>query len=244
MIERHDAATDLTNMKKKKRKRKGTCVYCGKIGPVTDDHIPPSGLFPKSYPHKLITVPSCDDCNKGASKDDEYFRLSLTVVEDSKGHAGRDAVFPSVLRSLSKPEAKGFSDASWNDIRVVERFSPMEISLGPGQLHYASVERMDKVVVRIMKGLVFIESGKRLPDDCVVRPIHFSRVAGMETEGHRVVDEFAEALESAASKRVGDVFAYSMLVSPKGWPHSAWLLEFYGREEYLCMIGPADPEQW
>jgi hypothetical protein len=95
----------------------------------------------------------------------------------------------------------------------------------------------------IVKGLVFIESGKRLPDDCVVRPIHFSRVAAMETEGQRVVDEFAEALEAVAPKRVGDVFAYSMLVTPQGWPRSAWVLEFYGRDEYLCMVGPADPEQ-
>ena len=119
-------------MKKKKRKRKGTCVYCWKIGPVTDDHIPPRGLFPKLYSHNLITVPSCDACRKGTPKDDEYFRLALTVVEDSKGHADRDAVFPSVLRSLGKPEAKGFSDAFWNDIRVVDRFSPTGLWLAQG----------------------------------------------------------------------------------------------------------------
>ena len=64
----------------------GTCVYCGKIRTITDDHIPPSSIFAKPKPNNLITVPSCHYCNQGSSKDDEYFRLTLTIRKDVSQH--------------------------------------------------------------------------------------------------------------------------------------------------------------
>src|SRR5262245_49333630 len=104
-------------MKKRKKRRFeewiGECVYCGKFRPLTDDHIPPRNLYPDPPPDNLITVPSCRPCNGGTSKDDEYFRLCLTRREDLKGHPARDAVWPAVLRSLGRPEARGFARAFW-----------------------------------------------------------------------------------------------------------------------------------
>jgi hypothetical protein len=50
------------------------CAYCGRRKSLTKDHIPPKSLF-AVWPHDLITVPSCQACNGGAAKDDEYFRL-------------------------------------------------------------------------------------------------------------------------------------------------------------------------
>ena len=70
-------------MKKKSKIREGACIYCGVVGTLTKDHVPPRNLFPK--PHLgLITVPSCAGCNGSFKLDDEYFRLAITTGVDPK----------------------------------------------------------------------------------------------------------------------------------------------------------------
>src|ERR1700751_6135616 len=94
-------------MSRSERAKVAVCVYCGQTKPVTADHVPPKNLFPKRPPRNLRTVPSCFDCNNGFSKDDEYFRLALTITENAKGHPDRDAVVDRVQRSLNAPAASG-----------------------------------------------------------------------------------------------------------------------------------------
>ena len=72
-----------------------SCTYCGKPKPETTNHIPPACLFPSPRPSDLITVPCCLDCNGGASKDDEYFRMMMVMRRD----ATHPAVPSSCLRS-------------------------------------------------------------------------------------------------------------------------------------------------
>ncbi len=59
----------------------GICAICGKEGVVTDDHLPPRNIFPKPQPCDidLITVPACRSCNGGSSKDDEEFKLFISL---------------------------------------------------------------------------------------------------------------------------------------------------------------------
>src|SRR5437667_5094676 len=69
----------------------------------------------------LITVPSCDECNGGSSKDDEYFRLWLVSRENTKGHPARDTVFPTMQRSLRRKAAPSFAKAFWRKLTPAER---------------------------------------------------------------------------------------------------------------------------
>src|SRR5437773_2071471 len=63
---------------RRSRQRMGECVYCGAIGPITDDHVPPRSFFPATAPKNLITVPSCPTCNQEFGMDDDYARLVFT----------------------------------------------------------------------------------------------------------------------------------------------------------------------
>src|SRR5438445_6283846 len=181
-------------MSKKRKRKMGQCVYCGKVRLLTDDHIPPQNLFPKPRPGSLIRVPSCEPCNGGASKDDEYFRLFITVREDAKGHPDRDAVLPVVLRSLNRPEARGFAKAFWKNTRYAERMSPSGLFLSSGRVYEAEGRRMDRVAVRIVKGLVFHETHKRVPDDHKVQPIHLSQVSCLPSPYRETTEECIQAL--------------------------------------------------
>ncbi|MGD0885226.1 MAG: hypothetical protein ABSA46_10225 [Thermodesulfovibrionales bacterium] len=238
----------MSRYKKRKKHGIGECVYCGKLGSLTDDHIPPQNLFPKPHPHNMISVPACYECNNRASKDDEYFRLCLTIIENAKGHPARDSIIPSVERSLGKKEAVGFSNAIWNEIIDADRFSPSGLLyLGPGKLHVASLTRMNRVAVRIVKGLLYNETQQRIPDNFVVFSWHLSMLSKLEldTDSRQVIEAFIDALLTVQPQRIGDVFAFSRIWSPDGWPgssRSVWLLQFYGRIEYYCSICPREVE--
>lgn len=56
------------------------CFLCGTTGNLTREHIPPKNLFPKPRPSNLHTVPCCEPCNNGGSKEDEYLRVAASSL--------------------------------------------------------------------------------------------------------------------------------------------------------------------
>ncbi|MDD3793357.1 MAG: hypothetical protein PHI37_00930 [Candidatus Gracilibacteria bacterium] len=58
------------------------CIYCGSGKNITKEHIVPKSIF-SGYKGKkrLITLPSCYDCNSFFSKDEEIFVHQLHFVE-------------------------------------------------------------------------------------------------------------------------------------------------------------------
>jgi hypothetical protein len=59
-----------------------TCLFCGEIAD-TKDHIPSKKLLEKPYPNNLLTIPSCDKCNKSFSLDEEYFLNVLVEISNN-----------------------------------------------------------------------------------------------------------------------------------------------------------------
>jgi len=57
----------------------GCCIYCGKE-PNTRDHVPSKVLMDKPFPENLPVVPACEKCNKGFSKDEEYFACLIECI--------------------------------------------------------------------------------------------------------------------------------------------------------------------
>ena len=89
--------------KRRSRRRAPTvCTYCGRLNPTSVDHVPPRSLFAKPRPSNLVTVPSCEPCNIGASQDDEYFRLTIALRHDLDD-PDADAAMDAAVRSLSRP---------------------------------------------------------------------------------------------------------------------------------------------
>jgi hypothetical protein len=81
------------------------CVYCGAGGTLTRDHVPPKTIFPKLWPLGLITVPAYLKCNQDNSKDDEYFRLPLSVRRGLSDHPAIQQSQSKVIRSLLDPNS-------------------------------------------------------------------------------------------------------------------------------------------
>lgn len=85
--------------------KQSVCAICGESGKkLTEDHIPPKGLFGEKGKREPIIVLSCEDCNTGSSKEDELCRL-LALEWQAIQHPRTLGVQASIVRSLKRPEA-------------------------------------------------------------------------------------------------------------------------------------------
>jgi hypothetical protein len=224
-------------MSKRTRPRRGICAYCGETKPVTADHVPPKNLFRKPYPANLWTVPSCEDCNGGFSKDDEYFRLVLTLTEKAKGQPERDAVLPAAIRSLNNPRAEHFQESLLAKVFLRHRFSPGGLYLGQRQAIAFDGRRIDRMASRIIKGLFFKVKGHRFPDDHAIQIVPVGRlptVAALDPEIDLTFRQFIGLVSEEPPREFGKSFAFRWLQSPNGPDHTMWLLYFYDHLEFFC----------
>lgn len=224
-------------MRKPDPARRGTCTYCGKLKPLTVDHVPPKNLFSKPYPPNLWTVPACAACNGKFSKDDEYFRVALTISDRAKGQTNRDAVLPTVIRGLNKSEARRFRAALLANSAVLRRYSSGGLYLGHQRLLSFDGARLDRTAERIIKGLFFKVKGHRLPDDHTINVVfigRFRQLMDVDPELDLAVREFLELLGREPLTKIGDAFSFRWIQSPNGADHSVWSLYFYGNLEFFC----------
>jgi hypothetical protein len=116
--------------KKNKGLNIGECVYCGELGPVSRDHIPPRNLFPQPRPSNLITVPACHQCNGAASLDDEYFRLAITTGLDPEKCANGFDLSLAAINKLGVAEKLGLAKTMLSAFNKVPIITPAGLYVG------------------------------------------------------------------------------------------------------------------
>ena len=129
--------------------RQDACVYCGARA-TTRDHVPPRFLLETPLPDDLLTVPSCRDCNRSFSLDEQYLQVVLAKV----GH---------VPQLMAKVEEGGVVDRALQrapalDQRIVDSLevrSDGRVWLMPER------ERILRVVQKIAYGLFICRYGVR-----------------------------------------------------------------------------------
>jgi hypothetical protein len=191
------------------------CSICGVREATTRDHIPPKAIFPKPRP-TLITVPACQKCNLGSSRDDENFRnyLSLHV---GAGDAPRSFLFRRALSSLERsPRALGEVLQSSQEVHA---FSPSGLYLGTAIRALWNSKAHDAVVERCVRGLYFHHFGAVLGEKAVVRVQWLRRSP--------FVPEVMDQLSLVVVKK--GQFAYRFGRSPEKPRVSVWVFNFYDR---------------
>jgi hypothetical protein len=221
-------------------KNKKICVYCGKTGKISNDHIPPKNLFPSPRPSNLITVPSCKECNEKASKDDEYLRLVLFMRSDISDHPEVLKNKAKLQRSLQKPEQQGFRASFLNSLAFVDSHTPAGIYLGKTNAFRVDMKRINNVIKRITRGLFYKEKGRRLPDNYQVCCYIFDILnehpysLGILT----MKDIITSTLQGKSSTVGDDVFRYWCRFAIDEENSSAMVLSFYNRVNFLALTTP------
>jgi hypothetical protein len=149
-------------------KKVGICVYCGKHGPVTSDHVPPKCLFPPAQRQNLITVPACEKCHDEFKLDDEYFRTVLSIRADIPTTTTSEYLREKTKRALTNSRATGLRTAVLKAIGNVSVRSQAGIYLGEAKGISVDFKRLSATAERIMKGLYFHRYDTVLPDTHVV----------------------------------------------------------------------------
>lgn len=226
--------------RRKRTPRTGTCIYCGVLGKVTDDHVPPKTIFAQPRPNNLITVPACRKCNESFSKDDEYFRLKLGTNDAARGNSDINRNLPGIMKSLQRREAKGLAQAFLRDLIPVDVQTQSGILLGSSYAYNVNLNRIARVIKRTVRGLFYHERKERVPDDHDIAVVFEE---DLREENPIVVQQFVDTimapLRAAPPTVIGeDTFAYRYALTDRP-PTSAWWLSFYGSMHFVAMLSPA-----
>lgn len=170
-------------------------------------------------PPNLITVPACTECNHSLSKDEEYFRAIVSQLADTENH-------PASKRLLKGKILKGFEERPKLAIKILSTVKPVDI-IREGK-HLATVaaydvdnKSYDRVMVKIIKGLLYHETGQIVPPELSVKwnVLH---------QPLDVPQAVYDDLQKSPDHVIGDgIFQYKAYIFPNT-VKSLWLMSFYG----------------
>jgi len=184
-------------------------------------------------------VPSCRECNEAASKDDEYFRLVTVIRHDTSDHPDAAGVWSTAMRSLQKPRKRGFKTAFLDNVREVALQTPAGIYLGQAGVYDVDLERLNRVATRIVRGLFYHHSRRRIPNEYRVVAYCTTGIGSSQTEVVTQVRDMVNGLLSGKPHIVGKgTFAYWYRFLEEDVQLSAWLLVFYKKIAFVGITAP------
>ncbi|HUU44446.1 MAG TPA: hypothetical protein VM118_01830 [Acidobacteriota bacterium] len=195
------------------------CVYCRCRAATERDHVVPRELFPKPRP-QLITVPACEECNRGYSKDEEFFRLIVTgdVRVVYRSDDARSLLEGPVLRSLER--SPGLRNLLLDN---VVGLVPVNLDGTGSQDSFAieyDVERLKRVIEKMVLGLFYHEFSMYVPLDHRVLP----RVSH---DPRRMPEELNRWITRGNVRAIGREFGYLFRRFKNSEYASIWYLCFY-----------------
>lgn len=220
-------------MSRKRRRGIGECAYCGRVGPLTADHVPPRNLFPQPRPSDLITVPCCKRCNKRFEMDDEYLRLVTAMRSDTGDHSDAREPLRAAMRSLYKPEKEGFRNAFLQGVKFVNLQTQAGIYLGGSIAYEVDLDRLNRTADRIVRGLFFHHREERLPDDARVKALCLEYIQS-DRETLQTLEETLSHLQKQPLITKGKgAFRYQFFLLDDAPNSSVWLFSFYEKVHFF-----------
>lgn len=194
------------------------CAICGKRPATTVDHVPPKGIFAKPRPTNLITVPACFHCNHVASKNDEKFRVYLSL------HVGIDTPQTKILwnkhalRSIR--HNKQLHHEILKTMKPVEVVTPNGIVLGKRTAVLWNSQSHDSVIERTIRGLYYHHFHEALADSALVKVQWLGQLN----------NDLYELTKNWPQNDIGNgALIYKYGRAEEAPLHSLWIFQFYGR---------------
>ncbi|MFC1929018.1 hypothetical protein ACFLXK_05420 [Chloroflexota bacterium] len=142
-----------------------TCYLCGLRQAETKDHLFPRSLFPRPLPSNLPKgLLACRQCNNELSKDEEQFRFFLASGTAYEREAGR-RIWDERIRTALKGRRPGFKPLARFMVKMAKVQSESRTMLGYWPISELDRETCKRVLIKIVKGLYFIETQQLLPSD-------------------------------------------------------------------------------
>lgn len=210
------------------------CAYCMNNA-ENEDHIPPRSLYSKGTPD-LVTVPSCEDCRRKYSKDDELFKTLLVHDAGVGNPVSKSHFLGSVARAMKRFVGLGpkiaaqtvtFDVVTESGLFSGEKVRAIEI----GDEDW---RRIQVVLIRIARGLNyrFSKWQKRYDD-------HFYNVVDSRSEdGQKILanEDIMSAVRAAKTIVMGDARVCRAKVIPFTVENvHLWFFEFYEHRQFFVL---------
>jgi hypothetical protein len=219
------------------RNRRGQCAYCGLHKKLTADHVPAKLFLEPPFPTNLLTVPSCADCNSSFKADDEYTRTVLALDIRANWNNAAQYNLPAVIRSLGRPDARGFAQYLGQQSRTMNVLAPNGNYL---MAIHIDRERVNHSGMHMLRGLYFHETGKRL--SLTRADVRVESKAGLTAE-HSDALTIARVFRVLPEQRngaMGTAFSYATAL---GYRRSVWLMLLYDFFFWIGSIDERDPSE-
>ena len=196
------------------------CIFCSQPAD-TKEHIPPKQFF-KGIPNKsLITVPSCESCNKGFQRDEDFFRqFWVSMLMDKSGQA-KKIMDNEISRSIKRAPALGWQ--MFDQMKLVDLYTNSGIYLGKRTVFNVSDsdrDRVTRIVEKIIRGLFYSQFKQLIPNDWLIEIYWITP----KLEEKLKLRELANALKWHVVKE--DTFAFGLNYVPKTY-QSVWIIDFF-----------------
>jgi hypothetical protein len=221
-------------MPKKRKSKKGQCIYCGITTKLTKDHVIPKGLFVRPYPSNLITVPACSDCNEAKSKNDDFLRDFLICDAFASNSPIAQSIFDEKMtRSITRNSSQ-FSRIAMSEARYEPLLTRAGIYLGTFPTIPIDEERIKNIFSVIVRGLYYDARHKRIPDNYIFE------VLGYRPWDFKQVWEYYKKLHLNGPRVLGKVFGCAFVYAEEDEFITTWLMWFY--ESVFFSVSSNNPE--
>jgi len=146
------------------------------------------------------------------------------------------------LRALENPKKAGYKRAFLRQLFEVPSITPSGLYVGRRGGINVDLERLGRVVERMVRGLYLRETGIRLPSDCLVRAWAEDGLADVPkaTIDDLRVKIVAPVLNRPVIRIGEETFEYRYILASDEPRASGWLLKFYSSTTFLVVTIPSD----
>ncbi len=202
----------------------------------SEDHIPPRSMYAKGTPD-LVTVPSCGDCRRKYSKDDELFKTLMVTAASRMNPVAKEHFLGSVGRALKRLVGLGPKIAA--QTVQFDLLTQSGILTGE-QMPAISIcdedwRRIQVVLIRIARGLNYrLSKWQKRYDN------HLYDVVDFESEDGKkmlVTEGIMSTVRANKAITMGDSRVCKVIVVPFTTVENAhlWLFEFYERKRFFVL---------
>jgi hypothetical protein len=197
------------------------CAYCPE-GATTVDHVVPRALYPESKAEsriQRITVDACRPCNKSWEDDEPHFR-SMMLLCGGTTPAVRELWEGKTRRSFAQVDGR-------RRLRdLLTQMVPVQMPEADRHMVYPGRDdRVMRIVRKIVRGLCHHLQ--------LLSPVLEAQVWA-DVQRFEVPPEFIDEMEYGHVEE--DIFQYRYGVIDDAYFHSAWVLRFFCRASFLCIV--------
>jgi hypothetical protein len=206
---------------------KNICVLCGEREATTSDHIPPQGIYPKPRDNDIQfhTVPACEKCNGGTSKEDEEFKVAIGLgTSINRNNDKRLINWIAGTITHNKRLGKHVLD-NHQRVKFVEENGSEHSYVQIKFEHHA----YDVVAKKIVRGLFWRQTGQVLPKGSKVwiRP--------STALDDKILKSFIDILQPQEDNQLNkNTFTYRCEVTDS--PNSFWSCTFFRTHTFFAYV--------